>query len=126
MRLILYGLRTASEDKGHEGLVRTANRHTRVDRLGVSRLRFAPGCALTMDEPIGANDTDAEALSHDMIDVHGMQAASVARANARNAALAGRAALAKSWIKRLGVIRRRQLGPKPSHVTKASWRSTML
>ena len=69
-----------------------------------------------MDEPIGANDTDGEALAHDMIDVHGMEPATVARANARDAALAGQAALAKSCIKVLGVIQRRQADSNPRHL----------
>lgn len=69
---------------------------------------------------MGANDTDGEALAHDMIDVHGMEAAIVARANARDAALAGQAALAKSWIKVLGIIQRRQPGSNPRHVAKTS------
>ena len=62
-----------------------------------------------------ANDTDAEALAHDMIDVHGMEAATVARENARGAALAGQAALAKSWIKVLGIIQRQRINSKQRH-----------
>jgi hypothetical protein len=41
-----------------------------------------------------------------MIDVHGPEAATVARENARDAALAGQAPQAKSWIKVLGFIQR--------------------
>lgn len=64
-----------------------------------------------MDAPLPTEDTDAAALAQDMIAVHGMEAATVARANARDAARAGQAVLAKSWIKVLGVIQRRQITP---------------
>lgn len=50
---------------------------------------------------------DAQSLARDMIEVHGMEAATVARNNARGAALAGQAAQAKSWIRVLGIIQRR-------------------
>jgi hypothetical protein len=49
-------------------------------------------------------------LARDMIDVHGGKAATVARENARAAALAGQAAQAKSWIRVLGTIQRPQAG----------------
>jgi hypothetical protein len=49
-------------------------------------------------------------LARDMIDVHGQEAATVARANARAAALAGQAEKAKSWIRVLGAIQRQQAG----------------
>ncbi len=51
---------------------------------------------------------DKETIAHDMIDVHGTEASTVARANARAAALAGQAARAKSWIRVLGMIQRHQ------------------
>lgn len=51
---------------------------------------------------------DEETIAHDMIDVHGTEAAAVARANARAAALAGQVGQAKSWIRILGIIQRRQ------------------
>jgi hypothetical protein len=47
-------------------------------------------------------------LAHDMIEVHGEAAVSVARSNARSAALAGRAEHAKSWIRVLAIIQRQQ------------------
>jgi len=53
---------------------------------------------------------DDDTLAHDMIEVHGAQAAIVARENARAAALAGQATKAKSWIRVLGIIQRRQAG----------------
>ena len=49
-------------------------------------------------------------LARDMIDVHGTEAATVARENARAAAVAGQAEKAKSWIKVLGIIQRHQPG----------------
>ena len=55
----------------------------------------------------GAND---QSLARDMIDVHGTEAAGVARENARAAALAGQAVQAKSWIRVLEVIQRQQSG----------------
>ena len=55
-----------------------------------------------------ADDPDQELLALDMIDVHGAEAAPVARGNARGAALAGQPAQAKSWITVLGIIQRHQ------------------
>lgn len=52
--------------------------------------------------------SDDHALARDMIEVHGREAATVARENARSAALAGQAVQAKSWIRVLGIIQRRQ------------------
>jgi hypothetical protein len=46
-------------------------------------------------------------LARDMIDVHGAQAAVVARDNARTAALAGQKPQARSWIRVLDFIQRR-------------------
>ena len=51
---------------------------------------------------------DEESLARDMIDVHGAEAATVARGNASGAALAGQPAQAKSWITVLGIIQRHQ------------------
>jgi hypothetical protein len=45
-----------------------------------------------------------------MIDVHGREAATVARGNARAATLAGQAIQARSWIRVLGIIQRQQAG----------------
>jgi hypothetical protein len=60
-----------------------------------------------------------ETLARDMIDVHGTEAATVARGNARAAALAGQAPQAKSWIRVLGVIQRQQVGKaSPIRVTR--------
>ena len=61
-----------------------------------------------------ANETDAEMLARDMVDVHGTEAANIARENARGAALAGQAIQAKSWIRVLGIIQRQQAGRSSS------------
>ena len=53
-----------------------------------------------------ANDPDEELLARNMIDVHGGEAAVIARGNARGAALAGQPVQAKSWIRVLGIIQR--------------------
>ena len=49
-----------------------------------------------------------EKLARDLIEVHGDEAATIARGNARTAALAGQPALAKSWIRVLSIIQRQQ------------------
>lgn len=54
------------------------------------------------------SDPKEESLARDMIDVHGAEAATVARENARGAALAGQPAQAKSWIRVLGIIQRQR------------------
>jgi hypothetical protein len=56
------------------------------------------------------NGSDEELLARDMIEVHGAEAATVARENARGAALAGQPTQAKSWIGVLGIIQRHQAG----------------
>ena len=53
---------------------------------------------------------DDDKLARDMIDVHGREAATVARENARAAAVAGQAEKAKSWIRVLGIIQRQRAG----------------
>jgi len=55
------------------------------------------------------NATDEKSLARNMIDVHGAGAATIARENARGAALAGQPAQAKSWIRVLEIIQRRQV-----------------
>ena len=57
---------------------------------------------------------DEQSLARDMIEVYGVEAATVARANARGAALAGQAAQAKSWIRVLGVVQRALAGKASS------------
>lgn len=55
-----------------------------------------------------ADKPDEELLARNMIDVHGAAAATIARDNARSAALARQAVRAKSWIRVLGIIQRHQ------------------
>src|SRR5512144_2952739 len=57
------------------------------------------------------DDSDEDALARDMIEVHGVEASGVARANARTAALAGAVASAKRWIRVLEVVQRRGAAP---------------
>lgn len=49
---------------------------------------------------------DEQLLARDMIEVHGAEAAIVARGNARTAALAGQKPRARSWIRVLEIIQR--------------------
>jgi hypothetical protein len=53
---------------------------------------------------------DERSLARDIIEVHGAEAASVARNNARAAALGGQRLRAKFWIRVLGLIQRQQAG----------------
>jgi hypothetical protein len=62
---------------------------------------------------------DDQTLARDMIEVHGREAATVARENARVAALAGQAARAKQWIRVLGFVQR-QLAGKGSPIRASS------
>ena len=57
-----------------------------------------------------ADGSEEHKLARDMIDVHGKEAATVARGNARAAAVAGQAIQARSWIRVLGIIQRQQAG----------------
>ena len=52
------------------------------------------------------NTADENALAHNMIEVHGIEAAGIARANSRADALAGAIIAAKSWLRVLGAIQR--------------------
>jgi hypothetical protein len=53
---------------------------------------------------------DDDKLAGDMIDVHGREAATVAREDARAAALAGQPMQARYWIRVLGIIQKQQAG----------------
>ncbi len=65
---------------------------------------------LAVDQSTLDTNGRAEAsLARDMIEVHGAEAATVARDNARAAALAAQIPEAKSWIRVLGIIQR--IGP---------------
>ena len=56
------------------------------------------------------DDNGADKLARDLIEVHGNEAPTIARGNARTAAVAGQPTLAKSWIRVLSVIQRQQAG----------------
>lgn len=51
-----------------------------------------------------ADDGDEEQLARDMIEVHGAEAATVARDNVRAAAFAGQRPQARHWIRVLEII----------------------
>jgi hypothetical protein len=57
-----------------------------------------------------SDGSDEDKLAGDMINVHGREAAVVARENARAAALAGQPTHAKYWIRVLGIIQKQQAG----------------
>jgi hypothetical protein len=59
--------------------------------------------------------SDDQSLARDMIEVHGLDAATVARDNARGAALAGQTMQAKAWIRVLGIIQKLQTQPPSIH-----------
>lgn len=70
-----------------------------------------------------SDDLDEKALAREMIEVHGSEAAGIARGNARTAALAGTVVLARRWIRVLGTIQRQRDGkhqnpPQPSNITR--------
>ena len=54
------------------------------------------------------DDPDEKLLARNMVDVHGAEAATIVRANARGAAVAGQPVQAKAWIRVLGIIQRCQ------------------
>jgi hypothetical protein len=55
-----------------------------------------------------ADDPGEELLARNMVDMHGAEAATIVRENARGAAVAGQPVQAKSWIRVLGIIQRFQ------------------
>ena len=57
------------------------------------------------------DDGGADKLARGLIEVHGNEAPTIARGNARSAALASQPMLAKSWIRVLSMIQRQQAGP---------------
>ncbi|MGC2525094.1 MAG: hypothetical protein WA417_21035 [Stellaceae bacterium] len=59
---------------------------------------------------------DERVLAREMIEVHRMQAAAVARGNARAAALAAQIPQAKSWIRVLAIIQRQQGDNRLQHI----------
>jgi hypothetical protein len=67
-----------------------------------------------IDETVITDSADEPSLARDMIEVHGAEAATVARENARAAVLGGQVLRAKSWIRVLGMIQRQQVAKAPS------------
>jgi len=63
---------------------------------------------------VTTEEADDHMLAHDMIEVHGNAAVTVARSNARSAALAGQIGRAKSWIRVLAIIQQRQANKSQS------------
>jgi len=61
-----------------------------------------------------ADGDDEQLLARDMIAVHGVEAAIVARENVRTAALAGQRPQARHWIRVLEIIQRGDTGKKIS------------
>ena len=98
------------EESRYEELVRSANRHPHPDRREPGGVRLTPRIALKSASLIMADDPDEQLLARSIIDVHGGEAATVVRGNARGAALAGQLAQAKSWIRVLANIQRQQPG----------------
>ena len=78
-------------------LVSCHNRWT--SRRSSSTLRSIPSTVI-VDSEVG------DTLASDMIEVHGTEAATIARDNARAAALAAQIPEAKAWIRVLGIIQR--------------------
>jgi hypothetical protein len=56
-----------------------------------------------------AEGVDEQSLARDMIEVHGAEAAVVARDNAHAAAMAGQRPQARYWIRVLGIIQQRRI-----------------
>lgn len=73
-----------------------------------------------IDETVITDSADEPSLARDMIEVHGVEAATVARANARAVALGGQVLRAKSWIRVLGMIQRPQAAKVPPKITDIS------
>jgi hypothetical protein len=65
---------------------------------------------VTIDDAVDDDAADHQRLARDLIEVHGNEAPAVARGNASAAALAGQPIVAKSWIRVLSIIQRRQAG----------------
>jgi hypothetical protein len=100
-----------TEEARYEALVRSADCHSYPDRREPDGVRLAPCIPLKSASLIMADDSDEQRLARSIIDVHGAEAATIVRGNARGAALAGQLAQAKSWIRVLGIIQRRQAAP---------------
>jgi len=65
---------------------------------------------VTIDDAVDHDAADQQRLARDLMEVHGNEAPTIARGNARTAALAGQPIVAKSWIRVLSIIQRQQAG----------------
>jgi len=65
---------------------------------------------MTIGDTVDRDGADQQRLARDLIEVHGKEAPTIARGNARAAALAGQPIVAKSWIRVLSIIQRQQAG----------------
>ena len=99
------------KESRYEELVHSADCHSDPDRREPGGVRLDPRIPLKSAGVIMADDPDEQLLARSIIDVHGGEAATVVRGNARGAALAGQLAQAKSWIRVLGIIQRQQAAP---------------
>jgi len=63
---------------------------------------------MTIGDAGDHDGADQQRLARDLIEVHGNEAPTIARGNARAAALAGQPIVAKSWIRVLSIIQRQQ------------------
>ena len=88
-------------------MVRPADRYSDTARPGLGGPARGSGVPVSSTATETADSAEEQSLAHDMIEVHGADAAVVARDNARTAALAGQRPQAKSWIRVLGIIQRR-------------------
>lgn len=84
-------------------MVRPAHCHSGSGRPGSGGADRVSGALVNVR---ATGTADEQSLARDMIDVHGAEAAFVARDNARAAALAGQKPQARSWIRVLGLIQR--------------------
>jgi hypothetical protein len=91
-------------------LDRAAERHSDPDGPGPGPgdIRGVASVPLNCSSVETTEPADESRLACDMIAVHGIDAPAVARGNARSAALAGQDVRAKSWVRVLAIIQRRQ------------------
>ena len=75
--------------------------------IAISLARYVSFRTLSEDRTM-ADDPGEELLARNIVDVHGAEAATIVRANARAAAVAGQPLQAKSWIRVLDMIQRQQ------------------
>ena len=74
-----------------------------------AQVALRPGVQWSEDGT-GTNAIGTALYERRPIEVHGNEAPTIARGNARTAALAGQPIVAKSWIRVLSIIQRQQAG----------------